>query len=203
MGERFVAKFSWARPTTLRLAREIGVLTARTAGAVAARGRRRQRRPLLLITRRVPGRPCSRSSVACQRDARGRNPSGWFRDGGRRQSTRSTGIVQADSSRASWRAQHQPTARERAEAPPSASSPGAAPQTTTKYPARPVRELGPAGSAPGVTRWCEWATPRWPVPPETLRPPLPGQQAAALQRSSMALTCLPQTRRQPCIASGD
>jgi len=28
MNERFVAKFSWSRPATLQLAREIGVLTA-------------------------------------------------------------------------------------------------------------------------------------------------------------------------------
>jgi hypothetical protein len=28
MSERFVAKFSWSRPAALRLAREIGVLTA-------------------------------------------------------------------------------------------------------------------------------------------------------------------------------
>ena len=147
MSERFVAKFSWSRPAALRLAREIGVLTALVRvppvpllpGVVAS-----STRPPLLITRRVPGSLCSRSS------------------------TRSTGIVQADGSRSSWRhcTSRQPrTCRGRRRQ----AHRHAVPQTTTKYPARPVWELGPAGSAPGVARWCEWATPRWPVPPETLK----------------------------------
>ena len=191
MSERFVTKFLWSRPAALRLAREIGVLTALVRvplvpllpGAVAS-----STRPPLLITKRVPGSLCSRSS------------------------TRSTGIVQAGASRSSWRhrTSRQPrTCRGRRRQ----AHRHAVPQTTIKYPARPVWELGLAGSAPGVARWCEWATPRWPVPPKPLRP-LPGQQAAAPQRSSRALTCLPGhgaslvsrrrlgRRRAPVVRSG-
>jgi aminoglycoside phosphotransferase (APT) family kinase protein len=58
LGDRFVVKFAWSRPAALRLAREIGVLTALARESkvpflpevVAS-----STDPLLLITRRVPG----------------------------------------------------------------------------------------------------------------------------------------------------
>src|SRR5499425_2699537 len=58
LGERFVAKFAWSRPAALRLANEIGVLTALAREpkvpylpeVVAS-----STDPLLLITRRVLG----------------------------------------------------------------------------------------------------------------------------------------------------
>ena len=64
LGDLFVGKFAWSRPAALRLANEIGVLTALAAAptvpylpeVVAT-----STDPLLLVTRRVPGRPCSKS----------------------------------------------------------------------------------------------------------------------------------------------
>ena len=58
VGERFIAKFAWSRPAALRLANEIGVLTALAREprvsflpeVVAC-----STDPLLLITRLVPG----------------------------------------------------------------------------------------------------------------------------------------------------
>lgn len=58
VGERFIVKFAWSRPAALRLAKEIGVLTALAREpkvpflpeVVAS-----STDPLLLITRRVPG----------------------------------------------------------------------------------------------------------------------------------------------------
>jgi aminoglycoside phosphotransferase (APT) family kinase protein len=58
LGERFIVKFAWSRPAALRLAREIGALTALGCEpkvpflpeVVAS-----STDPLLLITRRVPG----------------------------------------------------------------------------------------------------------------------------------------------------
>jgi len=58
LGDLFVGKFAWSRPAALRLANEIGVLTALAAAptvpylpeVVAT-----STDPLLLITRRVPG----------------------------------------------------------------------------------------------------------------------------------------------------
>lgn len=58
LGDRFFVKFAWSRPAALRLAREIGVLTALAREpkvpflpeVVASSAD-----PLLMITRRVPG----------------------------------------------------------------------------------------------------------------------------------------------------
>ena len=58
VGDRFFVKFAWSRPAALRLAREIGVLTALAREpkvpflpeVVASSAD-----PLLMITRRVPG----------------------------------------------------------------------------------------------------------------------------------------------------
>jgi aminoglycoside phosphotransferase (APT) family kinase protein len=58
LGDRFIVKFAWSRPAALRLAREIGVLTALTREPVVPflpEVVASSTDPLLLITRRVPG----------------------------------------------------------------------------------------------------------------------------------------------------
>lgn len=63
---RFVAKFAWSGQAARRVAHEIGVLTALSSGTdvpflpeiVAS-----SLDPVMLVTRRVAGRPCSRSST--------------------------------------------------------------------------------------------------------------------------------------------
>ena len=58
LGERFFVKFAWSRPAALRLAREIGVLTAlarEPAVPFLPEVVASSIDPLLLITRRVPG----------------------------------------------------------------------------------------------------------------------------------------------------
>ena len=169
MSERFVAKFSWSRPAALRLTRETGVLTALVRvplvpllpGAVAS-----STRPPLLITRRVPGSLCSRSS------------------------TRSTGSYR-QTARVFLGGTAPVDSRERAEA-----AVGKLTGTQCRRPrpntlrdrfgswVRPDQRRALRAGASGRGRAGLWPT-------ETLRPPLPGQQAAALQQSSMALTCLP------------
>ena len=52
----------------------------------------------------------------------------------------------------------------------------AVPQTTIRYPARPVRELGPAGSAPALRAGVSGRRRAGLCPTETLRPPLPGSK---------------------------
>ena len=75
VGERFIAKFAWSRPAALRLAREIGVLTAlarepevpflpEVVGSSTD--------PLLLITRRVPGASLFEVVDSIDRDRAGR-----------------------------------------------------------------------------------------------------------------------------------
>ncbi len=75
VGDRFFVKFAWSRPAALRLAREIGVLTvlAREPKVpflpeIAASSTD----PLLLITRRVPGRSLFEVADSIDRDLAGR-----------------------------------------------------------------------------------------------------------------------------------
>ena len=75
VGEQFIAKFAWSRPAALRLAREIGVLTALAAEpkvpflpeVVAS-----SMDPLLLVTRRVPGTSLFEVVGSIDRDRAGR-----------------------------------------------------------------------------------------------------------------------------------
>ena len=179
MSERFVAKFSWSRPAALRLAREIGVLTALVRvppvpllpGAVAS-----GTRPPLLITRRV---------------VRGVSVPGHRLDrpGSYRQTARVLlgGTAPVDS-------------RERAEA-----AVGKLTGTQCRRPrpntlrdrfgswVRPEKRRALRAGASGRRRagLC---------PPKPLRP-LPGQQAAALAALQHGPYVLARTRRQPCIAA--
>jgi len=75
VGDQFFVKFAWSRPAALRLAREIGVLTvlAREPKVpflpdIAASSTD----PLLLITRRVPGRSLFEVAGSIDRDLAGR-----------------------------------------------------------------------------------------------------------------------------------
>jgi hypothetical protein len=178
MSERFVAKFSWSRPAALRLAREIGVLTALVRvppvpllpGVVAS-----STRPPLLITRRVPGSLCSRSST---------RSTGSYRQTAR---VLLGGTAPVDS-------------RERAEA-----AVGKLTGTQCRRPrpntlrdrfgswVRPDQRRALRAGASGRRRagLC---------PPKPLRP-LPGQQAAALAALQHGPHVLARTRRQPCIAA--
>ncbi len=80
VGERFVAKFAWSRPAALRVAHEIGVLTALTRETgvpflpevVAS-----STDPLLLITHRVPGATLFDVVNSIDRDRAGRQLA-WF-----------------------------------------------------------------------------------------------------------------------------
>jgi hypothetical protein len=77
LGDRFVAKFTWSRLAALRLANEIGVLTALAAAptvpylpeVVAT-----STDPLLLITRRVPGASLFEVADSIDPDRAGRPP---------------------------------------------------------------------------------------------------------------------------------
>jgi hypothetical protein len=75
VGEQFIAKFAWSRPAALRLAREIGVLTALTREPevpflpeVAASSLD----PLLLVTKRVAGTSLFEVAGSIDRDRAGR-----------------------------------------------------------------------------------------------------------------------------------
>ncbi|ETK33709.1 phosphotransferase family protein [Microbispora sp. ATCC PTA-5024] len=74
VGERFIAKFAWSRPAALRLAREIRIVTALARvprvpflpEVVAC-----AMDPLLLVTRRVPGRSLFEVAGSIDRDRAG------------------------------------------------------------------------------------------------------------------------------------
>jgi hypothetical protein len=75
VGRRFIAKFAWSRPAALRLAREIGILTALAREPrvpflpeVVASGMD----PLLLVTRRVQGRSLFEVANSINHDRAGR-----------------------------------------------------------------------------------------------------------------------------------
>jgi aminoglycoside phosphotransferase (APT) family kinase protein len=136
LGDRFVVKFAWSRLAALRLAREIGVLTALSAEPavpflpeVAASSMD----PLLLVTRCVPGR--SLFDVVGSIDLDG-----------------------AAGQLASFLAAlHLPAARERAEAVIGSLTGAQMPPATTDV----LREWFGARVRPEqrrlVTQWCDWA----------------------------------------------
>jgi hypothetical protein len=79
LGDRFFVKFAWSRPAALRLAREIGVLTALAREptvpflpeVVASSAD-----PLLMITRRVPGTSLFEIAGSIDPDHAGRSSCG-------------------------------------------------------------------------------------------------------------------------------
>ena len=75
----------------------------------------------------------------------------------------------------------------------------AVPQTTTKYPARPVGSWVRPDQRRALRAGVSGRLPRWPVPPETLKAAV-GQQAGALAALQHGPHVLARTRRQPCTA---
>jgi aminoglycoside phosphotransferase (APT) family kinase protein len=134
--ERFVVKFAWSRPAALRLAREIGILTALADGplvpflpeVIAS-----STDPLLLVTRRVPGTSLFQVADSIHPGRAGRQLARFLA------------------------ALHQPTARERAEAAAGKLTSAVLPPATTSV----LRDRFCAWAQPGqrqaVVRWCDWA----------------------------------------------
>lgn len=81
LGDQFIVKFAWSRPAALRLAREIGVLTALgrepkipfLPEVVAS-----STDPVLLITRRVPGTSLFQVAGSIDRDRAARQLAGFM-----------------------------------------------------------------------------------------------------------------------------
>jgi aminoglycoside phosphotransferase (APT) family kinase protein len=136
VGEQFIAKFAWSRPAALRLAREIGVLTALAAEPkvlflpeVAASSMD----PLLLVTRRVPGTSLFEVVGSIDRDRAGRQLACFLA------------------------ALHQPAVLKRAEAAVGRfTGPELPPATTVVLRDRFVRLIRPDQHR-AVMRWCDWA----------------------------------------------
>lgn len=134
LGARFMVKFAWSRPAALRLDREAAVLTA-LAGTVpflpevvAA-----SRDPLLLVTRRVPGR--SLYSVVGETDP-----------------------DHAGEQLATFLAAlHHPAARERAEAAAGAFAGAQLPPVTTGTLRDRFGRWARPDQRGAVLRWCDWA----------------------------------------------
>ncbi len=136
VGERFIAKFAWSRPAALRLAREIGVLTALAREprvpflpeVVAS-----STDPLLLVTRRVPGASLFEVIGSIDRDRAGRQLA-WF-----------------------LAALHHPAVRERAEAAVGELTGAQLPPATTTT----LRDRFGTWVRPDqrrtIMRWCDWA----------------------------------------------
>jgi hypothetical protein len=111
VGGRFIVKFSWSRPAALRLAPEIGVLTALgreprvpfLPGVVAS-----STDPVLLVTRLVPGAPLFEVIASIDRDRAGQQLARFLA------------------------ALHHPEARQRAEAVAGKLTGAALPPTTTR-----------------------------------------------------------------------
>lgn len=148
VGGQFIAKFAWSRPAAWRLAHEIGVLTAlaREPGVpflpvVVAAGSD----PLLLITRRVPGRSLFEVVHSIEQDSAGRQLAGFL------------AVL------------HAPASRERVEAAigrlPEACRGPQHPAATRDLRDRLGRWIRP-DQRRTLTAWCEWVD-------ATLAPPRP------------------------------
>jgi aminoglycoside phosphotransferase (APT) family kinase protein len=136
VGERFIAKFAWSRPAALRLATEIGLLTALAREprvpflppVVAS-----STDPLLLITRRVAGASLFEVVDSIDRDRAGQQLARFLA------------------------ALHHPAARERAEAAVGKLTGAQLPPATTST----LRERFGTWARPDqrhtVIRWCDWA----------------------------------------------
>ena len=135
-GERFIVKFAWSRPAALRLAHEIGVLTALTREprvpflpeVVAS-----STDPVLLITRLVPGVSLFEVISSIDPDRAGRQLARFLA------------------------ALHHPSARQRAEAVAGKLADAQLPPATTAT----LRERFGTWARPGqrriIMRWCDWA----------------------------------------------
>jgi aminoglycoside phosphotransferase (APT) family kinase protein len=153
VGEGYIAKFAWSRPAALRLAREIGVLTALgreplvpfLPEVVAS-----STDPLLLITRRVPGESLFEVVDSIDRDSAARQLARFLA------------------------ALHHPAARQRAEAHTGQlTGPELPPATTGTLRDRFVTLARP-DQRRTVIRWCEWADAALAPPgPGVLAPPDP------------------------------
>jgi aminoglycoside phosphotransferase len=136
VGERFIAKFAWSRPAALRLANEIGVLTALAREpkvpflpeVVAS-----STDPLLLITRRVPGASLFEVVDSIDRDRAGQQLASFLA------------------------ALHDPTARQRAEAAIGRLTGAQLPPATTGTLRERFGTWIRPDQRPTVTRWCNWA----------------------------------------------
>ena len=136
VGERFIAKFAWSRPAALRLAREIGVLTALAREpevpflpeVVAS-----STDPLLLITRRVPGASLFEVVDSIDRDRAGRQLARFLA------------------------ALHHPAARQRAEAAVGRLTGAHLPPATTGILRDRFGRWARPDQRPAVMRWCDWA----------------------------------------------
>jgi aminoglycoside phosphotransferase (APT) family kinase protein len=136
VGERFIAKFAWSRPAALRLAREIGILTALSREpkvpflpkVVAS-----STDPLLLIVRRVVGASLFEVVDSIDRDRAGQQLARFLA------------------------ALHHPAARQRAEAEVGKLTGAQLPPATTNT----LRERFGTWIRPDqrhtVIRWCDWA----------------------------------------------
>ena len=144
-GDRFFVKFAWSRPAALRLAREIGVLTALAREpevpflpeVVASSAD-----PLLMITRRVPG--TSLFEVAGSIDP----------DHAARQLVRFLAAL------------HHPATRQRAEAAVGTLTGAQLPPATTRTLRERLGTSVPPDQLRTVVRWCDWADAvlDWPRP---------------------------------------
>ncbi|MEO3809286.1 aminoglycoside phosphotransferase family protein [Sphaerisporangium sp. B11E5] len=136
VGERFIAKFAWSRPAALRLAREIGIMTALTRGPrvpfvpeVVVHGVD----PLLLVTRRVPGSSLFKVVNSIDRDHAGRQLARFLA------------------------ALHAPTALKHVEdALGNLTGPHLPPATATAVRDRFGKWIRP-DQRDTVTRWCDWS----------------------------------------------
>jgi aminoglycoside phosphotransferase (APT) family kinase protein len=134
LGTEFMVKFAWSRPAALGLAREAGVLTALDSTVpflpevVTA-----SRDPLLLVTRRVPGRSLFDIADTTDRDGAGEQLATFLA------------------------ALHHPAARERAEAAVGQLDGVQLPPASTGR----LRDRFGRWSRPdqrdGILRWCHWA----------------------------------------------
>ena len=136
LGERFIAKFAWSRPAAIRLAHEIGTLTALAREprvpflpeVVAS-----SMDPLLLVTRLVPGASLFEVVDSIDRDRAGRQLACFLA------------------------ALHQPAARERAEAAIGRLAGPRLPPATTRV----LRDRFGTWVRPDqrrtIIRWCDWA----------------------------------------------
>jgi aminoglycoside phosphotransferase (APT) family kinase protein len=136
LGDRFIVKFAWSRPAALRLAREIGVLAALAREPkvpflpeIAASSTD----PLLLITKRVPGKSLFEVVDSIDRDLAGRQLASFLA------------------------ALHHPAARQRAEAAVGMLAGAVLPPATTQT----LRDRFGIWVRPdqrrAVARWCDWA----------------------------------------------
>jgi aminoglycoside phosphotransferase (APT) family kinase protein len=136
VGGRFIVKFAWSRPAALRLAREIGVLTALAREpkvpflpeVVAS-----STDPVLLVTRLVPGLSLFEVIGSIDRDRAGQQLAGFLA------------------------ALHHPAARQRAEAVVGKLTGAHLPPATTGTLRERFGRWARPDQRPIVMRWCDWA----------------------------------------------